>query len=384
MKTTVAEAVGYGLSNLGVEVVTHVPGYGASEAFMAYKTIAMKNPYMSFNEEVAYTIAHAAGIVGKRSALIIKAHGILKATNSIVDSLYTDVTAGFVTIIFEDHSGKSSDNILEIKPILDGIGIPYKVADYKNVYQSLLACYKESEERKLPYVLVIDADHIGKETEANIEERLLKKFEYKRQPLRHIVHPLLAEYQFKLFTTKKLAGDYSALTNPPLPAIPDDIPERVKSETLLYKEFFGVFRDYRGEVVCGDTTLSSYYAFAPYNCIDIVTYMGGSIPLAVGAYCAGKRDVWALCGDFGFISAAHMGLIEIFQRQLPIKIVIFNNKKAASTGGQLINKQILFRMLCGNETNIIHITDPQNPLEIGRVLNEVSRLNEFKIILVDY
>ena len=117
-------------------------------------------------------------------------------------------------------------------------------------------------------------------------------------------------------------------------------------------------KDYRGDIVTGDTSGLSSFALPPYNCIDIVTYMGGSIPLAIGAYLAGFKNVWALSGDFGFISAGIIGLIELLQREIPLKILIFYNKKAAATGGQIINKKILRHMLAGFEKYMMHISNP--------------------------
>lgn len=88
--------------------------------------------------------------------------------------------------------------------------------------------------------------------------------------------------------------------------------------------------------------------------------MGGSIPLAIGAMLAGKEQVWAVSGDFSFIAAGHLGLIEAINRELAIKVVIFNNRKAETTGGQSIHNDLLMRVLKPYEENLIIIGDPQN------------------------
>jgi len=125
MKTTIYQAIAHALNDLGVEIVTFVPGYGASDTFQFYNELTMRSLKMSFHEEVAYTISHGASILGKRAAVLMKAHGLMKAANSVSDSLYTEPTAGFVTIIFDDKSGKHSDNILEITPVLEGMSMPF-------------------------------------------------------------------------------------------------------------------------------------------------------------------------------------------------------------------------------------------------------------------
>jgi len=94
-----------------------------------------------------------------------------------------------------------------------------------------------------------------------------------------VVHPLLAEYQFKRYTAKKLDGDITTIPKPVLPNIPDDLSEALKPYALKYKTLFDVFKDIPKDFVTGDTSASSSYAFPPYNCIDMLIYIGGSIPL---------------------------------------------------------------------------------------------------------
>ena len=74
---TVADAIAYALNDLGVKVLTHVPGFGGSETFQSFKNIGMKNPPISFNEEVAFSIAHGGSMVGQRAALLTKSQGLI-------------------------------------------------------------------------------------------------------------------------------------------------------------------------------------------------------------------------------------------------------------------------------------------------------------------
>ena len=112
--------------------------------------------------------------------------------------------------------------------------------------------------------------------------------------------------------------------------------------------------------------------------------MGGSIPLAIGAYLSGYKNIWALSGDFGFISAGMLGLIELLQREIPIKVLLFYNKQAAATGGQPINKKILRHILAGFEKSLMHIANPLDPFEVENVLRNAAGSNEFKFIIADY
>lgn len=384
MNSTAASAIAQALIDLGVQVVTHVPGYGGSEVFQAYNEATQKRLQYSFHEEPAYTISHSASMLGKRSAALMKVHGIAKAANSVVDSLYTEITAGFVTFLFEDRSGKHSDSILEAAPILDGLSMPFKIAKTENLYDDVVEAFKQSEERKLPFALVIDSMEISKEISFERRDKLKKTFQYSRNIYHHVVHPMLAEYQYKIFMAKKLGGDPNIIKKPDLPVVPNQLPERAKNAAIKYQVLATVFKNFRGEIVTGDTTASSIFAFPPFDCIDIVTCIGGSIPLAVGAYLSGYKNVWALTGDFGFISAGQLGLIEIIQREIPIKILVFYNKQAAATGGQPINKKILRHLLAGYEKNMMHISNPDDPFEIESVLKDASSSDQFKIIIADY
>jgi len=384
MKTFVADAIGHALKDLGVDIVTNVPGYGASEAFQSYKKISMKQSPISFHEEVAYTISHGASIVGKRSACLIKAHGFAKAANSVIDSLYTKITAGFVTIIFDDKVGSHSDNVMETEALLHGMSFPYSTGKLDTIYLDVISAFHKSEKTKLPQVLIIDAADIEKPVEFEPRQNLKKKFVFERDILRHVVHPLFADYQYKVFTAYKLNGDPNSIPRPTLPLVPYDLPENTKKAALQYQPFFEVFNNYRGDIVTGDTSASSSYALPTYDAIDMATYIGGSIPLAIGSYLAGNKYTWALTGDFGFIAAGNLGLLEAASRNIPLKIVIFNNKQAAATGGQQIHKLLLLKILAGYQRFIKNITNPSDMIEIGEVLEEASTSDNLRIILLDY
>lgn len=383
MKATVHNAISHALIDLGVNVITHVPGYGASEVFTSYNELSQKRLPISFHEEVAYTICHGVSISGKRSAALMKAQGIAKAANSVVDSLYTQCNGGFVIFVFEDFSGAHSDNIMEAEQMLFGMSFPYLKGDSPQIYNDVIDAYNLSEEKSLPVALLIDASRINDTVEFNRKE-LRKTGTYTRDVLAHVVHPFFADYQYKIFTTNKLNGNIKTIIRPELPILPEGLPERYKENAKSYQSFFDVFRQYKNGIVCGDTSSSSVYCLPPYDAIDIVTYIGGSIPLAIGAYLAGNKYVWALTGDFGFIAAGHLGLLEAANRELPIKIVIFYNKQASATGGQQINKKIMLRLLAAYEPFTKHIYNPNDPIEISQVLDEVINSCELRIVLIHY
>src|SRR5688500_5640104 len=195
---TIAEVIARSLIDLNVEVVTHVPGHGWTQTFDAFRTLSPGTHPISFHEEVAYTIAHGAALMGSRSCCLIKTHGFIKAMNSIVDSLSCGTTASFVTLLFDDKSGKHSDNIFEIDPILYGCKIPYRRTTASTLLNDLTDAFQDSEFDRLPYCLVIDADEISNEIEyspAHIEPLAEG---YSRNIAQHLVTPIFAEHQHAL------------------------------------------------------------------------------------------------------------------------------------------------------------------------------------------
>jgi TPP-dependent indolepyruvate ferredoxin oxidoreductase alpha subunit len=379
-----AETIAKLLYSLGVSVVTHVPGYGGSETFAAVQKIYNKDFPISFHEEVAYTVAHGAALVGKRAASIMKTHGFAKATNSIVHSLYAGTTAGLVTFLFDDPEGAHSDNILDIEPIVAGTGVPYKIVTPGDLSTSIYDAYKESEERQLPYFLILDCRDIETIIEYTEPAALPNKNTYERNAFLHVVCPFASNFQYKVWQAKKELKDWKQIQVPTLTLNPSTFTGTAKKYVQLYETFFTVFKTIRGPIVTGDASTASIFALTPFECIDLVTYLGSSTPLAIGAYLAGFKDTWAITGDFSFIAAGHLGLIEALQRNIPLKLIIFSNNCAGATGGQTISESQLEIILAGYKQFIRRINNPQDETLITEVLNEANSSNEMRIVILSY
>jgi TPP-dependent indolepyruvate ferredoxin oxidoreductase alpha subunit len=384
MKKKLSEIIAQGLYDASAAVTTYVPGYGGTEVFAKFCEITNQQHPISFNEEVAYTIAHGASLVGSRAGSIMKSHGFVKAGNSVVDSLYAGTTAGFVTIIFDDKEGAHSDSIINIAAFLDGIGIPHRLGDTENLHHDVVSSFEHSEEYQLPYALVVESSELDLLSEIDSGVVSNERSQYRRDITQHVLCPFFSEYQHEVFCSKRQDGDWKKLPKPPVPKIPDALPGQWKPVAESYAPLFMVFRSIRGPIVTGDTGVSSLFAFPPYHCVDITTYMGGSIPLAIGAYLAGYTNVWALTGDFSFIAAGHLGLPEALQRKIPLKIVLFYNGKSETTGGQPIPEGTLERIVSGYSDSVRYINDPMDSYEIERVLTEATNAKELRIVIADY
>ncbi|HNW76556.1 MAG TPA: thiamine pyrophosphate-dependent enzyme [Bacteroidales bacterium] len=379
---TVAEIISQALHDASVTEVTYVPGFGGSAVYRAYGRLTGRPGFVSFHEEVAYTVAHGTAVTGGRSACLFKTHGIMKAGNSVSDSLRCGVNAGMVVIISEDHGGRHSDSIIEARPFLDGIGMPNFFATPATAYEDVHKAFAMSEKSGLPYALIFDAGDMDKESSYTPLATQTCAV-YTKNPFLHILSPLFNAYQEQVYRAKMKGEEWRSIQSPAMPVVPRDTSENWKNTVIGYQPFFEIFKKYRGDFVTGETGVSSQFAADPWQCIDIVTYMGGSIPLAMGAWLSGFRNVWAISGDFSFISAGTYGLLEAALRKIPLKIVLLENGMAATTGRQKIMPGTLNLTLQGYERHIVRARyDDHEGME--KAIREMAASAELRILVIDY
>jgi TPP-dependent indolepyruvate ferredoxin oxidoreductase alpha subunit len=385
METTISRTIAGALYEAGVTIATCVPGSGGSEVFTDFNSLSRHPEPFSFHEEPAYSIAHGAAIAGVRSAVLVKSHGLVKAGNSVTDSLFCGTTAGMLTLVFSDKTGQSSDSILDIEPFLQGLGMPYQTADWPNIYRQVFYLLDRSEKLGLPHALVIESSEVK---HLMTSEETVKRENttpvYRRNINQRVLCPFFVQYQHSVLDFKIHDRDWRQISLPATPRIPGSVPDRWKPLVESYSGLFRVFQQIRGSMVTGETGISSLFACEPYNCIDITTCLGGSIPLAVGACLAGQRDVWAVTGDFAFIGAGHLGLLEAQQRGVPLKVLILYNGESATTGGQPIPENTLETVLGGYRDHLIYIAHPGDNAETTAVLRQAQLSREMTIVIADY
>ena len=379
----VSELIAQALLDIKVGVINYVPGYGGTAVYRSLAEKTGKPGFISFHEEVAYTVAHGACLMGTRAAMLCKTHGIMKAANSVSDSLMCGTTAGLVVIIAEDKGGTHSDSIIETKPFLDGIGMPNIWSNPKEIYDDIHRAYALSEKYRLPWAVILDAD------DTNFNTPYLPRFStpppaYTKDIAQHILNPLYNSYQHKVYQAKMADDNWGSIPKPMIPTIPGATSDNWKNAVAAYEPFFKVYKKYRGEIVTGETGILSQFSADPYQCTDIATYMGGSIPLAMGAYLAGKRNVWAISGDFSFLSAGPLGLLEATLRDIPLKVVILDNGKAVTTGGQPVAENALEICLAPYENLILRVNNQDDGGELERALEEMTGSGDLRILVVNY
>jgi len=385
-RTRIDRALALALRDAGAEVVTNVPATGATAVFDAFHGTAGTVPSYSFNEEVAFTVACGAALAGVRSAAVIKSHGLAKAANSVIDSLTLGTTAGFVTVVVDDPYGRHSDNIFGLEDFLKGTGMPFKKAGRDSVYRDLIECFAWSEELRTPVALLVDSEIISQETTCNRAALRPSGARYRRDPLRNVLCPPLAEYQRKVMDARLAGTDWRGIPAPPLPRVPDRVPPAWRTGASLLIPLFEAFRDLRPKIplVSGDTGLSVLFSFAPFDCIDACTYYGGSLPLAIGFHLAGAGRAWAVTGDYAFLAAGHMGLIEAKSRQVPLKVLVIDNGGAMATGGQPVAAGVFEQVLGGWAPFVSRIDTARDKSKVRSILSRANESDRLEIVVARF
>ncbi len=107
------EAMAWGLLESGVTLAASYPGTPASEILAAVAAFARENDYplhaqWSLNEKVAYEVALANSMAGRRSAVSMKQVGLNVASDPFLRSAYLGVTGGLLVIVADDPGPHSS------------------------------------------------------------------------------------------------------------------------------------------------------------------------------------------------------------------------------------------------------------------------------------
>ncbi|MHC4341946.1 MAG: hypothetical protein ACYSX0_17235, partial [Planctomycetota bacterium] len=152
-------AIARGLLEAGAEVVTAYPGTPSTEILeevlrqrreLDREVVAQ----WSVNEKVAFDVALAAAICGKRSATAMKQVGLNVASDSLMSAAYTGVEGGFVVVACDDPGPHSSQTEQDTRlfalfskvPVLDP-STPREARDMARF------AFELSERHKIPVLL---------------------------------------------------------------------------------------------------------------------------------------------------------------------------------------------------------------------------------------
>lgn len=380
---TLGAVVGQTLHDLGVGVVTWVPGLGVTACAEAYGGAVGRSVPPSFHEEVAVGCGHGAALAGTRSAVAIKTHGLFKAANAVSDALFCGTTAAFVLVVVDDLSGIQSDSIVAAGPVLDALEVPWISSGPATIGPDLSEAATRSESLGSPVALVVDAAEVSSPAVGLRSRPIpLSPPSFRRDPARHLLIPPLVRHQ-RTALTSRLAGD-APPPSPSLPRVPEGVPPSWRPALERYGPVFDAFVEHRPSFVAGDIGLSSCYGLPPYDAIDAVSYMGGAVPIALGASLSGHDDAWAVTGDFSFVAAGHLGLLEAVARDLPLRVLLLANGMAETTGGQPVTTATLGRVLAGYHDAIVSLEDPLEQAACREALEQARARDGLSIVVARY
>ncbi|GAB4373129.1 MAG: thiamine pyrophosphate-dependent enzyme [Spirochaetales bacterium] len=101
-----------------------------------------------------------------------------------------------------------------------------------------------------------------------------------------------------------------------------------------YTAIKNILKDIPESVVTSDIGCYALGAVPPLSIPETIVCMGASVSMAVGAAEAGKKHTVAVIGDSTFLHSGITPLIDAVARNVPVTVVILDNRTVAMTGGQ--------------------------------------------------
>lgn len=373
------------LANNGVNVITNVPGFGGTQVYNHLSNIAPKCASICLNEEAAFSISVGAAVFGVRAAALVKTHGLAKMTNAICSALSVGTNAANLVFAFDDTSGKSSDNIFDAKGLIKGMEAPCVILQ-NDPESDILKAIQISEKLKLPVVIYIDCEKLGEEFPFSNASTRFEGGAFTKNPLQFVACPMLSKSQRGILLKKIASGtapeEYEA--PPGVSNVLESLPMHLKAVVQSYAPVFDAFANIDKDFVAGDAGAAALYAFDKHQNIDVCTYMGGAPGMALGAHLAGASKAWAFTGDFSFLAAGILGFNEIVARAAAVKVIVFNNHVAGTTGGQVVPQAVMDNFLKGH-SHLIQLLDPKMPKEtLVRIMEKMNASSSPQIGIVNF
>jgi indolepyruvate ferredoxin oxidoreductase alpha subunit len=191
------EAIGRGLIEAGVNVMTGYPGTPSSEilpAVIQWKKKLGLSTYVewSVNEKVALEVALAASWAGKRAATAMKQVGLNVASDPLLSAAYTGIVGGFVVIVCDDPGPYSSQTEQDTRlfalfakvPVLD----PATPREAKEMVKYAFAL---SEKYRVPVILrsSLRVSHARQNVTFDEIDASARKANFKKEPNRWAATP---------------------------------------------------------------------------------------------------------------------------------------------------------------------------------------------------
>jgi len=190
-------AIARGIIEAGCHVVTSYPGTPSSEivpAVVEFKKELGLNTYVewSANEKVAFDIALAASLTGKRAAVAMKQVGLNVASDSLMSSAYTGVIGGLVIISCDDPGPHSSQTEQDSRFFAMFAKVPaYDPSTPQEAKEMVKEAFELSETFEIPVLLrpTIRVSHAKQSVKLSPVNALDRKAKFKKNPERWAATP---------------------------------------------------------------------------------------------------------------------------------------------------------------------------------------------------
>jgi indolepyruvate ferredoxin oxidoreductase alpha subunit len=153
------EAIARGLVENGCTLFASYPGTPASEILPAVvqfsrETGAVLHAEWSVNEKVAYEVALANSMAGRRSAVAMKQVGLNVASDPLTRSAYLGVVGGFIVVVADDPGPHSSQTEQDSRFFAQFAKVPvFDPASPREAKEMIEAAYALSEKYEIPVML---------------------------------------------------------------------------------------------------------------------------------------------------------------------------------------------------------------------------------------
>jgi indolepyruvate ferredoxin oxidoreductase alpha subunit len=152
-------ALAWGLLKAGCDFITSYPGTPSSEIVpeaVRFKKALGLDTYIewSVNEKVAFDVAFAACLTGKRSACVMKQVGLNVAADSLMSAAYLGVVGGMVIISCDDPGPHSSQTEQDTRLFAHFARVPvFDPSSPAEAVEMACAAFDFSERFRIPVIL---------------------------------------------------------------------------------------------------------------------------------------------------------------------------------------------------------------------------------------
>ncbi|MFH1529857.1 MAG: indolepyruvate ferredoxin oxidoreductase subunit alpha [Pseudomonadota bacterium] len=152
-------AMARGLVEAGVQVVTAYPGTPSTEIlpevirFVKMHGLSIYTEW-SANEKVAFDVAYAASLTGKRAAVIMKQVGLNVAADSLMSAAYTGVVGGLIVFSADDPGPHSSQTEQDSRLFAHFAKVPaFDPSSPEEARNMVADAFALSEEFRIPVII---------------------------------------------------------------------------------------------------------------------------------------------------------------------------------------------------------------------------------------